>query len=267
MGFRYLVTSCALAMLHCGTVQAHPLQAGGTEWRPFSYSDEHGHLRGVSTDIARQALGLAKVEARFVSYPVKRLQAMLDKGQIDLNYADSPSWNVPLKKEKYVFSIPYMQVREHLYFMADSPAAGFPVARLKNLTIGTVRGYTYPVLEPGIAAKRLTFLETSEDRVLLELLQTGRVDAVAMVDDLYNYLITSQRLDPERFRRGAQLSDAPLAIKLQLKHAALLPRINAAINTMQRSGELERIRRTYLPQAPGLLSVACTANSKACRSD
>ena len=267
MGFRYLLSGFVWALLHGGLVQAQPLQAGGTEWRPFSYTDESGRLNGISTDVARRVFELAQVEAHFTSYPVNRLQVMLHKGQVDLNYADSPSWNVPQKTENYVFSIPYMKVHEHLYFKADSPAAKLPLERLKHMTIGTVRGYTYPVLEPAVAAKHLTFLETSEDRALLDLLQSGRVDAVAMVDDLYDYLIAHQRLDPKRFRRGATLSEAQLVIKLQRKHAALLPRINAAITKLQRSGEVERIRRTYLPQTPNLVSIRCTADSQACRPD
>ncbi|GFM88724.1 hypothetical protein PSCICO_41230 [Pseudomonas cichorii] len=248
MRFGLLVTGFVLALLQpTGHALSAPYLAGGSEWRPFSYADEQGNLQGISIDIGRRVLEMANIDAEFVSYPVNRLQAMLDKDQIDLNYADSPSWNSPEDLKRYVFSIPYMTVKEHLYFVTDHPAATTPVDKLHDLTIGMVRGYTYRALETAFAQRRVSRLETSQDLALLELLQTRRVDTVAMIDELYDYLIASHRIDPANFRQGAQLSEAPLAIKLQRRHAALLPQINAAILNLQRNGEVERIRQSYLP--------------------
>ncbi|MFJ4144162.1 substrate-binding periplasmic protein [Pseudomonas sp. NPDC089734] len=248
MKWRLLITGLVLTLLYpVGHAEAAPYIAGGTEWRPFSYSDEQGRLHGISIDIARRVLALAHIDTHFVSYPVNRLQAMMDKDQIDLNYADSPLWTHPDDLNRYVFSIPYLNVKEHLYFIAGHPAAATPVDKLQGMTIGMIRGYTYHALDAALAEKRVSRLETSQDLALLELLQTRRVTAVAMVDDLYEYLIASHRIDPATFQQGAQLSEAPLSIKLQRRHAALLPSINAAILTLQRSGELERTRQSYIP--------------------
>jgi ABC-type amino acid transport substrate-binding protein len=241
-----------LAMLNLTSAHAETYQAGGSEWRPFSYEDEDGNLRGISTDIARRVLQQAKVDAQFVSYPVNRLQAMLAKDELDLNYADSAQWNSPDELKHFVFSEPYMRVKEHLYFLKGNPAAHTPVDKLHGLTIGTVRGYTYLAINPSFADKRLLKLETSQDPALLELLVAKRVDAVAMVDELFNYLISERRIDPGLFQRGAQLSDAPISIKLQPALAGLLPDINKAIGAMIRSGEVAHIRKSYLtPHPPG----------------
>lgn len=249
MFFRKMFLGLVLAMLNLTSAQAETYQAGGSEWRPFSYEDEHGNLRGISTDIARRVLQQAKVDAQFVSYPVNRLQAMLGKAELDLNYADSARWNSPDELKHFVFSEPYMRVKEHLYFLKGNPAAHTPVDKLRGLTIGTVRGYTYLAINPSFADKRLLKLETSQDPALLELLVAKRVDAVAMVDELFNYLISARRIDPDLFQRGAQLSDAPISIKLQPALAGLLPDINKAISAMIRSGEIARIRKSYLTPA------------------
>lgn len=234
------------------TVQAETYQAGGSEWRPFSYQDAHGNLRGISTDIARRVLHQAKVEAQFVSYPVNRLQAMLARDELGLNYADSEQWNSPEELKHFVFSTPYMRVKEHLYFLQGNPAARSPVDKLQGLTVGTVRGYTYLTMDPSFADKRLLELETSEDPALLQLLLARRVDAIAMVDELFDYLITTQRMDPGLFERGALLSDSPISIKLQPELAGLLPDINKAIQSMIRSGEIANIRRSYFePRVTG----------------
>jgi ABC-type amino acid transport substrate-binding protein len=248
MNLRQYLCGCALAWLSAiAPLQAAPFVAGGSEWRPFSYADETGELHGVSIDIARRILQLSDVDVRFVSYPVNRLQAMLSRDQIDLNYADSPQWNSAEDLRRFQFSIPYMNVREHLYFLAGNPLRDKPLEHLQGMTVGMVRGYTYRTLDPAFADNRLSKLEVSQDTALLSLLQSGRVDAVAMVDDLFDYLIVKQRVDPAAFGRGALLSDAPLGIKVQPEHADLLPRINAAIKGMVASGEVERIRKSYLP--------------------
>lgn len=229
-----------------GLAHAEIYQVGGSQWRPFSYEDEQGNLRGISTDIARRVLQLANIEAQFVSYPVNRLQAMLGKDELDMNFADSAQWNSKDELDHFVFSEPYLRVKEHLYVLKGSPATKIPVDKLQGLTIGTIRGYTYLNMDPSFADKRLVELETSEDSALLQLLLARRVDAIAMVDDLFDYLVAEQHMDPDLFQRGALLSDAHVSIKLQPELAAHLPAINKAIRSMIRSGEVARIRTSYL---------------------
>lgn len=261
MGVRHCVFGCVLACLQMiAPLQAAPYVAGGSDWRPFSYEDDQGELHGLSIDVARRALQLANIDVRFVSYPVNRLQVMLNRDQIDLNYADSPQWNSPEELRRFQFSIPYMNVREHLYFLASNPLRNQPLEQLRGVTVGMVRGYTYRTLDPAFAGNRLSKLEVSQDTALLSLLQSERVDAVAMVDDLFDYLIVQQHVDPTAFSRGALLSDAPLGIKVQPEHADLLPRINKAIQGMIDSGEVEQIRKSYLP-VDQVQNVACDSGA------
>lgn len=234
---------------------------GGAQWKPYAYEDENGHLLGVSVDIARRVMQLAHIDVTFVTYPVNRLQSMLQRGEIAINYADALIWNSPEEQRHYVFSKPYSVVNEHLYFLADHPARDQSIEQLKQLTIGMVRGYTYWALDPAIAAHRLDRLETSQDDALIKLLEAGRVDAIAMVDDIFNTLIASNHLDPSLFRQGAKLSEAPLVFKLQPQYAQWLPPINRAIDTLRASGELERIRRQYLPAKAAL---SCAGSGKMC---
>jgi ABC-type amino acid transport substrate-binding protein len=261
MGFRRRLLSGYLLCLLTLPVLAGPYVVGGAQWKPYAYEDENGHLLGVSVDIARRVMQLANIDVTFVTYPVNRLQSMLQRGEIAINYADALIWNSPEEQRHYVFSKPYSMVNEHLYFLAGHPARDQSIEQLKQLTIGMVRGYTYWALDPAIAAHRLDRLETSQDDALIKLLEAGRVDAIAMVDDIFNTLIASNHLDPNLFRQGAKLSEAPLVFKLQPQYAQWLPPINRAIDTLRASGELERIRRQYLPVKAGL---SCAASGKVC---
>jgi hypothetical protein len=60
-------------------------------------------------------------------------------------------------------------------------------------------------------------------------------------------------MDPDLFERGASLSDSAISIKLQPELVSLLPGINKAIRAMIESGEVERIRTSYLSSYAALL--------------
>jgi ABC-type amino acid transport substrate-binding protein len=247
MAVRRRLISVCLLWLFTLPVAAGPYVAGGAQWKPYAYEDDNGHLLGVSVDIARRVMQLANLDVTFVTYPVNRLQSMLQKGEIDMNYADARIWNSAEEQQHYVFSRPYSIVNEHLYFLIDHPARGQSIQQLNNLTIGMVRGYTYWALDPAIANHRLSRLETSQDDALIKLLQSRRVDAIAMVDDIFDALVASNHLNPAQFHQGAKLSEAPLVFKLQPQYASWLPQINRAIDKLRSSGELDSIRRHYLP--------------------
>ena len=143
-----------------------------------------------------------------------------------------------------------LQVREYLYFLDDHPARHLPIEKMHGLRIGMVRGYTYRSLDAALGSGQLSKLETSRDRALLDLLLRRRVDAIAQIDDVFDDQLAARGLSAKSFARGAKLSDAPLVIKLQRQHADQLPRLDAALQALVSSGEVERIRRSYLRVAP-----------------
>lgn len=243
----------AVALLAtCQPVVGEPLLAGGTDWKPFSFEDEQGVPRGISVEVTQQALALSGLQAKFLFYPAKRLNVLLGRDHLDLNYADSPQWNDAAQGQQFVYSSPYFQLSEHLYFLAEHPARELALEQLPVLDIGIVRGYVYQSLDPLLEGGQLRRVETSDNEMLLELLRLKRVDAVAMVDELFEYLVATRQLDAADFVRGAQLSDAPLVIKLQQRHSGHLPALDRALRQLRDSGEIERIRQRYLSQQSAL---------------
>lgn len=241
-----LYSSVLLLTLWCTAGLAQPLLGGGAQWHPYSFQDANGEARGIAVDIVRTVMARNGQQVDLVFYPANRLNLLLDEGRLDLNYADSPLWNPADAGDRFVYSQPYLQVREYLYFLKDHPARTMPLDKLQGMRIGIVRGYTYQSLDDALQAGRLVKVETSREPALLELLTLGRVDAIAVVDDVFTALLSARQLEPGRFARGAKLSDAPLVMKLQRQHADQLPKLNATLQAMIRSGEVERIRRSYL---------------------
>ncbi|SDJ06587.1 ABC-type amino acid transport substrate-binding protein [Pseudomonas flavescens] len=243
---RVLRRCLLLASLGCSASWAHPLLGGSTQWHPYSFQDADGQPSGIAVDIVRLAMAKSGQPVDFVFYPANRLNLLLDEGRLDLNYADSPLWNTADADQRFVYSQPYLQVREYLYFLDDHPARGLPLDQMRGLRIGIVRGYTYQSLDAALGSGRLEKVETSRESALLDLLLLHRVDAIAVGDDVFADVLADRSLEQGRFTRGAQLSDAPLVIKLQRRHADQLPKWNAALQTLIRSGEVERIRHRYL---------------------
>lgn len=251
MARRRLLYGCVvMAALWCTTGQAQSLSGGTAQWPPYSYQDENGRATGIAVDVMRQVMAQSGNQMAFVFHPAKRLNALLDQGRLDLNYADSPAWNAPDAAQRFVYSQPYLQVREYLYFLDDHPARHLPIEKMRGLRIGMVRGYTYRSLDAALGSGQLSKLETSRDRALLDLLLRRRVDAIAQIDEVFDDQLAARGLSAEGFARGAKLSDAPLVIKLQRQHADQLPRLDAALQALVSSGEVERIRRSYLRVAP-----------------
>jgi len=236
----------ALLLCLCCAASGQTLRAGGTDWPPYSFLDAQGQPRGISVDVAERVMAQSGQRLKFLFYPAKRLNLLLQRDQLDLNYADSPLWNTPSDDRHFVYTQPYLHVREYLYFLDEHPAHQATLTQLQGLRIGEVRGYNYPVLTPAYAEHSLERVETSDDDALIDLLLAGRVDAIAMVDDVFARLVAKRDLPRSTFARGAQLSDAPLVIKLQSRYAAALPELNASLANMVDSGEVERIRRSYL---------------------
>lgn len=243
---RVLHSYALLIALWCSASSAQTLLGGGAQWHPYSFEDADGQATGIAVDIVRKVMKQSGLQVEFVFYPANRLNLLLDEGHLDLNYADSPQWNSANASERFVYSQPYLHVREYLYFLKDHPARQLSLGELQGLRIGIVRGYTYQTLDAPLRDKRLMKVETSREPALLDLLMLGRVDAIAVVDDVFTDLLSTRHLEPGRFARGAKLSEAPLVIKLQRQHADRLPELNTALEGLVRSGEVERIRRSYL---------------------
>lgn len=103
MGRRRLLYGCVvMAALWCNIGQAQSLSGGTAQWPPYSYQDENGRATGIAVDVMRRVMAQSDNQMAIVFLPVKRLNALLEQGRLDLNYADSPAWNAPGAAQRFV---------------------------------------------------------------------------------------------------------------------------------------------------------------------
>jgi polar amino acid transport system substrate-binding protein len=228
-----------------GLAHADTLKVGTAPWRPFAFYDEHHQLKGIAVDIARELARRTDHQLQLELYPAKRLNQLFDANKLDINIADSPQWNpqpptVPLR-----FTRSYMQVREYLYFAHDHDTATQELSQLKNQDIGIIRGYFYPKLEPLFQSNQLHKHEYADEETQLEMLKRHRLDAIVMDEVLFNHLLQRNPQLTTAFRRGIQLSTAPLALKLHAADELLAQQLDNALLHMEQEHVIERIIQSY----------------------
>jgi len=240
-----LFTIVALFMLICGAVSGEVFIAGTAQWQPYAYYDGAGNLTGISVEIVRELSKRSGHAIHMELYPAKRLNLMFDKNRLDMNFADSALWNEVSPAPDFVFSIPYMQVSEFLYFNKTTYVDTKKLNDLQGKTIGIVSGYYYPMLEPEFESNRIKKLEFPNETALLMGLKALRADAAIFDDILFEVLLKQKQYPPGQFKRGLQLSNAPLGIKFRIEKKAYVIQFNSILESMLKDQTIPTIIQKY----------------------
>lgn len=235
-----------LAVLLCAAlpVRAEHLRAVSDNWPPF-FMTADGQVTGIGQEILGEIARRTGDSIEMQQLPNKRAMRLLNDGEVDMVVIDSPLWNDPESLKKLVFSAELMSVQEYAYFLRDHYVDARRPADLAGKTVNILRGYSYPAFDQAFHDGSVRKFEVYNELSLLETLAKGRTDAIFMDSVAFDYNTSKYGLDRSQFRRGMQLSDAPLAIKIRPGKADLLPRFNQAIAAMKADGSITRIIEKY----------------------
>lgn len=231
---------------------AEVLRAATAEWSPYAMLRD-GQPEGIVVDILREIERRTGITFEVSIYPPSRLNMLFERGEIDLNFADSPVWNARLDVPRAVFSETFMEVREYIYFRRGHAREVRTPDDLAGLTVGVTRGYYYPLFEDAFKRRKVKRYDVNTNESLIAMLRAGRVDAAFMDDVLFESLLHQLGLADE-FTRGRELSVAPLGFKFRADRASTLPAINNAIRQMKANGEIRRIVSRYTDVDKGVPS-------------
>ena len=161
-------------------VQSEPFRAGTTDgWPPYEFYDpSRQRMTGYSTEVIRQVLArmdrsLATIEV----LPWVRAQNMLFSGDLDILYSATPSPNrlklglhpqEPLATSYWV-----------LFTLKSNPIEFTDLDDLKDLKIGTVKGYTYTPEFWQAVRQTASTTPVITDEQNFKMLMQRRVDLVA----------------------------------------------------------------------------------------
>ena len=220
------------------------LYAASDNWPPF-FMEENGKISGIGYDILTEVARRTGDKIHISRLPNKRALKLFEEGMIDIIVIDAALWNDPKNSPGMVFTDDLMSVNEYIYFLTDNFIEMKSPADLAGKNVGILNGYSYPVFEEAFATGQVNKVEAYREQSLLQMLVHKRVNAIFMDSVAFDYNIKRFGYDQALFKRGIELSDAPLGIKVRRARADILPRFNKAIAQMKADGTISKIVKQY----------------------
>ncbi|WP_338666672.1 substrate-binding periplasmic protein [Pseudodesulfovibrio methanolicus] len=149
----------------------------------------------------------------------------------------------------YLWSDPVLRLRTVLLSRRNRPVEYRGESSLHNLTIGCIKSYNYPDVEPLFESGKAYRYDVNSDVVLLRMLKAGRVD-VALFDEFTVrwVLRSSPELSVEDFyvsKRELGSSELRFAFNRHPGWASRLPEINERIRINRAAGVYREIMAHY----------------------
>ncbi len=176
----------ALAILIAPICLAETVRLGLRAVPPYVYTDSQGRFTGLEHDIVVQALRRAGHEPLVSVYPYSRLFVTYRAGEIDAAGPASPAFGLA-----GTLSQPYLSYQNVVMTLAENPLTLSTVQDLRGLKVvafqnaRTVLGANYA----SAVDHASLYDELADQRLQVNLLMTGRVDAVVAERRILRYFI------------------------------------------------------------------------------
>ena len=219
---------------------AHASDAAKAELRYVEKSEERAAAGKPDPRRFQEALGNALARqmgrpVRFVSLPRKRMIGALENGEGDILCGYVPAW---IKGDVY-WSRAFIPTSEVLVASSRVPAP-HALEDLKGKRIGTVLGFRYPEVEQRLGADFVRDDAPSPELALLKW-QAGR----------YDYFLAARNMIDNQAATGALPAGYHLLVVNEYLSMCAVARkanvgvdeVNAAIDAIEKSGELARLLR------------------------
>ncbi|WP_095051989.1 ABC transporter substrate-binding protein [Pseudomonas sp. Irchel s3b2] len=197
--------------------------------------------QGILHDMMISLATQVGVPAEFHILPRARVQNAMEHGEVDVRCYISKSW-LPNQSGDYIWSAPLLVQRDLLIGRRVSPS--IDPADLPHQSIGTVRGYSYPTLQPLFDADRLHRDDARNQEQVLEKLLAGRYQYA--VSNQWTLDWFNQRLLPDQQLQSVALVHEQ-SVGCYMRNDPKLPvqRILRTLQQMKTSGEIDDIIRLY----------------------
>jgi len=209
---------------------------------PLIQLDDYQPTSGILFDIMQSLSRQVGMRAEFHVLPRLRVQAALERGEVDIRCYAAQAW-VPNLSGDYFWSLPILYQRDLLIASAQTAAGPYP-EQFSNETVGTVLGYNYPDLQHLFDNHQLVREDARSQEQTLRKLAAGR----------YNYAVSSQLvLDwvnrdlpaSQRLKVISLVSEQPAGCILRNDPNLPTQRILRTLVRMRVSGEIQQIIDRY----------------------
>jgi ABC-type amino acid transport substrate-binding protein len=216
---------------------------GDHDSAPYAIESGERLSSGIIKDIATELSGELDINITFIKTPRKRTERYLESNTIHLILITTPHWLS--NSEKLQWSDTIFIEKDIMVIKADNSNLYQQLADFRGMTIGTIRGYKYPTLQPFFDKEYFVRYDVNNLNVNMIRLGLNRIDALVDAEVLINYQLKKNE-NPQEFKV------LPLVISQQNIQAALSPNapvklvtFNQALNRLKDQGVIAAILKKY----------------------
>lgn len=229
-----------LPMIICGQENlSHPLKAGIVKlefWGERNFKT--GTLTGIYPTIIQELSKRLNIEIGQHLAPYPRVMLGLKSGQFDLTIT------LPDNDTTLIVGEKVWTIRLGVLSRRDKPVRSSE--QLKGMRVGIIRAARF---EPNFDVDTTIHkIESVQHRNLLNMLEIGRIDAIASDLTILNGLIIKRGKSKKDYAEQLIINELPLHVIFSSKssYLHLKEKVNATITEMIRDGEIENIIFKYL---------------------
>jgi ABC-type amino acid transport substrate-binding protein len=206
--------------------------SGSNAWYPYYINRED--KPGILPEVLNAILTIAKIKGEKRTFPPLRTIYALKSGDIDFDLVNLDWLSKEDKSNEFVYSDGFIRIKEYVVSLNKT---NIKQGKSGPKEIGTVRGYYYH------NDREFNRIDFSSERELIMALKLNRVSHIICGDRPAIYW--SELLDvPIKFTELH--SDGFLRIRLRTEFIHLLPKLNIAIDKINKDGTLEEIIKRYI---------------------
>ncbi len=226
--------------------------------KPTLYRDDSGESRGYHMDICKRVVDAIKqrfdlpgLKVVTVTSNLATRFSLLNNETTDIDCGHNPVNASGLRQALFTHAALLTETR----VMTVDDNKDLSLANLDGKAMGSIVGNTsLPLLRARLRQSKMKVTEVfgRNTTEVFSLLESGRVDAIMLSAP---YLLSARETTskPSRFMLvDGALNVEPIALMVRLNDEKLLQVINEVIDSMMRSGEMERLyKRWYTAPIPG----------------
>jgi len=207
---------------------------------PMGFRDENNEIVGFDIDMARAAAEKMGMEVEFQPIDWSTKESELSSGRIDL------IWNgytiTEERKEKVLFTKPYLENAQVLVTLADSPITKIDELAGKQVGVQALSS-ALDALNKHPISKEVKLNEYKDNVLALQDLKNGRVDAVVIDKVVIEYYMTQE---PDTFKiLDEELAPEQYGVGVKKGNEALLDKLQKALDEMNEDGTAAKISEKW----------------------
>lgn len=211
---------------------------------PMGFRDEKGELVGFDVELAQAAakeMGI-KIECQPIDWTVKETE--LDSGNVDF------LWNgysiTPEREKKVLFSDPYMDNRQIIITLKDSPVNSKADLAGKRITVQGESSALEAVMKDDAFVKSLAEppVEYATNTECFKDIEAKRCDAIVVDEVLARYYMKQNGEENYKVLED-NFGEEKFAVGMRKDDAALQEALNKALTKLKEDGTYDEIYKKY----------------------